>query len=409
MPVFEEVNGIQYGSGIKAVLYGQEGVGKSSLAAQIPGIVFIDCEGSTTKMNVRRLPAPTSWAMLCDEMDYIRENAAQKGYKAVAIDTFDWAESLALQAICIEHKVNGIEGLNYGKGWQYECELIGKFLNSTDKLIKAGIHVILICHAISRKTTLPEEIDEFDHWELKLGNKTTNKIAPLLKEWSDMTLFLAFKTQVMAADDKGKVHKATSVQRVMYATKSAWWDAKNRFGLPDMMPLSYGAVAHLFTPVSQDTFGRATAQQPPQNRSPEMQAGAARPVDAVMRRAQDAGIPTAVINVPDTPPQPAQQPPQAAAPSAEPLALGDLNDFETIESLGADWTGIPDALANLMKANNVLPHHIEKITGDKNEGGWGYFPPPMRNYPQDYFEWLCASWPQVMDAVRANCPDYVPF
>ena len=247
MPNFEEINGIQYGSGIKAVLYGQEGVGKSSLAANIPGIVFVDCEGSTTKMNVRRLPPPTSWAMLCDEMDYIRENAAAKGYKAVAIDTFDWAESLALQALCAEHNVKGIEGFNYGKGWQYESELIARFLENTDKLIKAGIHVILICHAISRKTTLPEEIDEYDHWELKLGNKTTNKIAPLLKEWSDMTLFLAFKTQIMAADDKGKVHKATSVQRVMYATKSAWWDAKNRFGLPDMMPLDYNAIAQTRT------------------------------------------------------------------------------------------------------------------------------------------------------------------
>ena len=381
MPMFEEISGIQYGSGIKTVLYGQEGVGKSSLAAKIPGIIFIDCEGSTTKMDVRRLPVPTSWAMLCDEMEYILQNAAVKGYCAVAIDTFDWAERLAIQAICQEHNVKGIEGFGYGAGWQYEAEMIGRFLEHTDRLIKAGIHVILICHAVTRQATLPEELDKYDHWELKLGNKTTNKIAPLLKEWSDMTLFLAFKTQVMAADDKGKTHKATSVQRVMYATKSAWWDAKNRFGLPDSMPLDYGAIAHLFT--------------------------APTPVDVVMRRAQDAGIPTAVINVQDTPPQPAQQPPQAAAPSAEPLALGDLNDFETIESLGADWTGIPDALANLMKANNVLPAHIEKISSEV----FRYFPAgmPLREYPQDYHEWICANWPQVMDAVKQNCPDYVPF
>ena len=366
MPNFEEINGIQYGSGIKAVLYGQEGVGKSSLAANIPGIVFIDCEGSTTKMNVRRLPSPTSWAMLCDEMEYIRENAAAKGYRAVAIDTFDWAEALALQAICIEHKVNGIEGLNYGKGWQYECELIGKFLNSTDRLIKAGIHVILICHAISRKTTLPEEIDEFDHWELKLGNKTTNKIAPLLKEWSDMTLFLAFKTQIMAADDKGKVHKATSVQRVMYATKSAWWDAKNRFGLPDMMPLDYSAVAHLF----------------------------AAPAETLMQRAQDAGIPAETIN---PPPAPASGNPQNLNP----------DDFEPLPGNEPDWTGIPETLKNLMDANRVMPAHIEKISSEV----FRYFPAgmPMREYPQDYHEWLCANWQQVMDAVRQNCPDYVPF
>ena len=60
-----------------------------------------------------------------------------------------------------------------------------------------------------------------------------------------------------------------------------------------------------------------------------------------------------------------------------------------------------------MKANNVLPAHIEKISSEV----FRYFPAgmPLKAYPQDYHEWLCASWPQVMDAVRANCPDYVPF
>ncbi len=86
---YEEVNGIQHGKGLKTVLYGQEGVGKSSLASQFPGAVFIDCEGSTTHMNVRRLPSPTCWEMLCDEMKFIAENHQQKGYQSVIIDTFD--------------------------------------------------------------------------------------------------------------------------------------------------------------------------------------------------------------------------------------------------------------------------------------------------------------------------------
>ena len=384
MPMFEEISGIQYGSGIKAVMYGQEGVGKSSLAAKIPGIIFIDCEGSTTKMDVRRLPAPTSWAMLCDEMEFVLQNAAVKGYRAVAIDTFDWAEMLVLQEICTDSNVKSIEGIPYGKGWQIECEKVARFLDSTDRLIKAGIHVILICHAVTRKTTLPEELDEFDHWELKLGNKTTNKIAPLLKEWSDMTLFLAFKTQVMAADDKGKTHKATSVQRVMYATKSAWWDAKNRFGLPDMMPLDYGAIAHLF----------------------------AAPADNLMQRAQDTGIPTATINVP--PPAPVNPVPQAAQqsmpqpPVQKALTAEDLKEAEPIETIGTEWNGIPDALRNLMQSNKVLPAHIQKITGPEVRH---YFPAdmPVGNYPQDYHEWLIANWPEVMNDVRTNCPDYVPF
>lgn len=249
--VFEEVNGIQTNSGLKVVLYGQEGVGKSSLASQFPNAVFIDCEGSTTYMNVRRLPRPQSWQMLCDEMLFVLQAHQQRGYQTVVIDTFDWAERMAIDKLCQDYStpqktLTGIEDFGYGKGWQYECELIGKFLDMTNQLIFAGINVVILCHAVTKKVTAPEETAEYDHWEMKLGSKTTNKIAPLLKEWSDMTLFLAFQTNITATDSEGKKHRATSQKRVMYATKTAWWDAKNRFGLPDKMPLDFNQIAHLF-------------------------------------------------------------------------------------------------------------------------------------------------------------------
>lgn len=209
---FEETNGIQTGAGVKLVIYGQEGVGKTSLAAQLPGAVFLDCEGSTSKMNVRRLPKPTSWEMLQQEVDFVLESHVQRQYQTLCIDTFDWAERLAITQLCSKHQVNGIEGFDYGKGWEYEAEEIGRFLDKTERLIQAGINVALLCHAITRKTSLPEINSDFDHWELKLGNKTTNKIAPLLKEWSDITLFLAFQTHVIATDDKGKKTQGDCLQ-----------------------------------------------------------------------------------------------------------------------------------------------------------------------------------------------------
>ncbi|WP_277295224.1 hypothetical protein [Ruminococcus callidus] len=74
--------------------------------------------------------------------------------------------------------------------------------------LQGGINVFILPDAgrteRTRKTSLPEINSDFDHWELKLGNKTTNKIAPLLKEWSDITLFLAFQTHVIATDDRAK-------------------------------------------------------------------------------------------------------------------------------------------------------------------------------------------------------------
>lgn len=40
----------------KVVIYGPEGIGKSTFASQFPDPVFIDTEGSTNSMDVARLP-----------------------------------------------------------------------------------------------------------------------------------------------------------------------------------------------------------------------------------------------------------------------------------------------------------------------------------------------------------------
>lgn len=373
---FEEINGIQTGSGLKVVIYGQEGVGKSTLAASFPGAVFIDCEGSTSRMNVRRLPKPTSWQMFTDEFEYVLSNAQAKGYQSVIVDTFDWAERFALEALCAEHKVSGIEGMNYGKGWEYEKEMIGRFLDRTDRLIASGINVVLLCHAITRKTTLPEEMEEFDHWELKLGNKTTNKIAPLLKEWSDMTLFLAFRTNIEAVDDKGKKHKATSCERVMYTTKTAWWDAKNRFQLPDRLPLAWESIAGIFGP---------PAAPPP---APPVQP----PAQQLIDNAQAAGIPTAQAS-------PAEFE-QIYPPNGNTGAAAAPKPAERVQ-------GIPDALADLMQQANVTAEQIEYVSIDLRH----YMAQGMKiqQFPQDYLMYLTTIWDQVLSLIQQNCKDYVPF
>jgi len=56
----------------KVVIYGAEGIGKSTLASKFPEAVFIDTEGSTNTMDVARLPKPESWSYLLEELEYIK-------------------------------------------------------------------------------------------------------------------------------------------------------------------------------------------------------------------------------------------------------------------------------------------------------------------------------------------------
>ena len=57
------ITGKQAGA-LKTVIYGPEGIGKSTLAARFPRPVFIDTEGSTRHMDVSRMEKPSSWTML---------------------------------------------------------------------------------------------------------------------------------------------------------------------------------------------------------------------------------------------------------------------------------------------------------------------------------------------------------
>lgn len=91
----------------KVVIYGPEGIGKSTFAARFPGAVFIDTEGSTNDMDVARLPRPTSWNMLFDEIEYIKTHTDE--CRTLVIDTIDWAELLCVEHICAVHNKKGIE------------------------------------------------------------------------------------------------------------------------------------------------------------------------------------------------------------------------------------------------------------------------------------------------------------
>ena len=223
---------------VKVVITGTEGIGKSTLASQAPDSLFIDTEGGTDQIDTKRISDIKNWDELKAVVDEVI--ATPSCCKTLVLDTADWAEGMCIRHICSKFKVNGIEGLNYGKGYTYLYEEFGTLLEKLNKLIPLGISVIIIAHAKMRKQELPEEQGAFDRWELKL----TRQVAPLVKEWADAVLFCNYKTMVISNDSGTK--KAVGGERVIYTTHHPCWDAKNRFGLKDELPLAFSSIASIF-------------------------------------------------------------------------------------------------------------------------------------------------------------------
>lgn len=222
----------------KVVLYGPEGIGKSTLAARFPNPLFIDTEGGTSHMEVRRIERPANWDEL---LAIVNEVAASPGLcGSLIIDTADWAEQLAVAHVCTKYKKTGLEEFGYGKGYTYLAEEFMGFFAALDRIVAAGMNVVVTAHAKMRKFEQPDEMGAYDRWEMKLSKQ----VAPLFKEWCDMLLFLNYQTFVVSTENKAS--KAQGGKRVFYATHHPCWDAKNRHGLADVMDLDYQNIAHIF-------------------------------------------------------------------------------------------------------------------------------------------------------------------
>ena len=222
----------------KVVIYGAEGIGKSTLAAQFPNPLFIDTEGGTAQLDVRRIEKPGSFDEL---VAIVSEVAADPNLcKTLILDTADWAEQMCIAGVCAKYKKAGIEDFGYGKGYTYLSEEYSRLLNAFDAVIASGTHVVITAHAKMRKFEQPDEMGAYDRWEMKLSKQ----VAPLLKEWCDLLLFCNYKTFVVTAQNDTK--KVQGGKRIMYTSHHPCWDAKNRHGLPEEIELDYGNIAHIF-------------------------------------------------------------------------------------------------------------------------------------------------------------------
>ncbi len=356
----------------KVVLYGPEGIGKSSLAAQFPSPIFIDTEGSTTELIVDRLKKPSSWTELNQQLDWVKGQAGK--YKTLVIDTVDWAERLTIDFVTSRSNKQSITNFGYGEGFIQLEEEFGKFLNRLSDLVEIGINVVLTAHAKITKFEQPDEMGAYDRYELKLGNKTTAKTAALTKEWADMVLFINYKTFSVATDDKGKKHKGQGGVRTVYATHHPAWDAKNRQGLPDEFPLDYASIAHIFGPTQQPVQVTETWSSRPPEHNETVQVQQAQPNSPI--------TPSVTVEQPTTQPTPE---PSQSVPNVPDQPILPLSP------------GIPQSLRDLMLQNNVTEIEIQVVVSRK-----GYYPQdtPIANYDPSFVEGvLVGAWQQVYGMV----------
>ncbi|MFT8837906.1 ATP-binding protein [Liquorilactobacillus satsumensis] len=348
--------GFQIKSGVipkaqKVILYGVEGIGKTTFASQFPDPLFIDTEDSSLYLNVKRFDKPTSWTMLLQEVDFVKQT---RPCRTLIIDTMDWGEGLAKKHLMAQNHWQAIDSTGYGTRYVALADEIGKLLNSLSEVIELGINVVITAHAWLRKKEEPDEMGAYDRYELKLEKKT----APLVKEWADMVLFANYKTTIIT-DDKTNSKKATGGQRVMYTTHRPSWDAKNRLGLQDELPFAYSQIAQAFEAATNIQTQQVT-------QTAEM---------------QDIPLPP----VPEETPEAQGNPVLETSPAPE--------YKENIPAV------IPQDVADLMKINQVTVEEAMQII---YQGGFMPKDTPIENIPTDLWGYLATNWDKALGLLNSK-------
>ena len=222
-------------SPVRAVIYGTEGIGKSTLAAQFPAPLILDTEDGTGRIDCARVVCHDALTLEGAMLDLIGD---AQGFKTVVVDSADWAERQILEHMLRKAGKKSIEDFGFGKGYTMLAEACSRILGLADQMVGRGLNVVFVAHAHVKRVSPPDETDGYDRYELKLTRQT----GPLFKEWADLLLFCNYKTRLVEGSDGRK--KATGGKaRIMYAERAAAWDGKNRFGLPSEMPMAIAELA----------------------------------------------------------------------------------------------------------------------------------------------------------------------
>lgn len=244
-------------SPLRTLIYGPEGVGKSTFLMGAPEPFFLGTEDGLGHLGPARLE-PKTWP---EALGVIRElGTTSHGYRTLAIDTLDWLEFKITQYVCerdngvcrsgknkpLETIVDGKPDLNaypYGEGYKMLLAEWRVFVFECDRLRAKGIHIVMASHLGTSKVRMQDDDDYKED-----GPNISGLGQKLLIEWADDVMMAAYERHDLnpeavgpaAQGGWGKQRKVvTDGSRWLHTTKLGAHKAKNRWRLPERIPLAW--------------------------------------------------------------------------------------------------------------------------------------------------------------------------
>ena len=227
----------------RVVVYGPEGIGKSSFGAGCPDAVFIQTEDGLGEIECDSFPLCTGYPHFIDQLGAVCSQ--EHTYKTLVVDTLDWLEKLVWADVCRNESKKTIEEIPYGKGYKLALQQWKEVLAGLDfARNERGMNVVLLAHAKVERFEDPES-QGYDRYTLRLHKDADATV----REWSDAVLFATRKQRIEKVGTGfqertiAKPIGADGGERVLRTVGGPACTAKNRYGIVGEIPLSWDSFA----------------------------------------------------------------------------------------------------------------------------------------------------------------------
>lgn len=233
MSLLSKIESGQKKKPLNIIVYGPEGVGKSTFASQTSDPVFLGAE-ENDELSVHRFPICKTWEEFVAGIDALYDE--KHDFKTLVIDTLDSVEILLHRYILKNEPTDIMAKACGGYGAAYQ-KSTSEFVEVRRKLGKLrderGMNIVILAHAQRVRSFNPEINIDVEYYEMKLHKSAL----PIFKDWVSAILFANFEVHSTKKDNR---EIAIGVgDRKMYTERRPGFEAKNRFNLPKIMKFDF--------------------------------------------------------------------------------------------------------------------------------------------------------------------------
>lgn len=227
----------------RIVIHGLQGAGKSTFGANAWKPIFLPFEDGLTGIETQAFPLLTNYEDTISALDSLANE--KHDYGTAVLDSADWLEPLIFNRVARDVGKTSIEEIAYGKGYFEALKYWREILERLNALRSRGMATIIIAHTEVKRFDAPDT-DAYDRYQIKLHKSAS----ALLAEWADIIGFAQQETAIRkeSAGFKDRARGVSTGRRLLRTNEAPAFLAKNRYSLPDPLPLDWNALMAALTP-----------------------------------------------------------------------------------------------------------------------------------------------------------------